>query len=185
VFKIINAILHVGAMGMVSFVLYLLFNATFKQIPTSNMILLGLFACVWALVIWMLYRELLGVGFACLAIGSSDIPVGAKTASVSMVWLILAYFFHTFGELSLSPVGLTYVSKLAPVRMLGLMFGVFFIAYFVSSWLAGMTGSYIDPIVEHKGISYFFWVFAIIPWVSALFMIAGKGTITKLMNGID
>ena len=128
---------------------------------------------------------LLGVGFACLAIGSSDIPVGAKTASVSMVWLILAYFFHTFGELSLSPVGLTYVSKLAPVRMLGLMFGVFFIAYFVSSWLAGMTGSYIDPIVEHKGISYFFWVFAIIPWVSALFMIAGKGTITKLMNGID
>ncbi len=234
VFRVINTVLHLGAMGMVTFVLYLLCKATWKQIPVSNIILLGLFATVWALVIWMLMREfsvetneitsswfqilnsffiitfaplftrvwdsgflragpykfafglvLLGVGFACLAVGASDIPVGAKTASVSMVWLILAYFFHTLGELSLSPVGLTYVSKLAPVRMLGLMFGVFFIAYFVSSWLAGMTGSYIDPIVENKGISYFFWVFAIIPWFCALFLIGGKGKITQLMNGID
>ena len=42
---------------------------------------------------------LLAIGFAILAIGSFNIPLGAKTASVSMVFLILAYFFHTMGEL--------------------------------------------------------------------------------------
>ena len=41
-------------------------------------------------------------------------PLGASTASVSITWLIMAYLFHTLGELCISPVGLSYVSKLAP-----------------------------------------------------------------------
>src|SRR5690606_30776006 len=55
---------------------------------------------------------LLGIGFAFLAFGAKEIPQGAKTASVSFVWLILAYLFHTMGELCVQPVGLSYVSKL-------------------------------------------------------------------------
>ena len=47
----------------------------------------------------------LGIGFAFLAFGSAGIPQGAKTASISMVWLIFAYLFHTLGELCVSPVG--------------------------------------------------------------------------------
>src|SRR5690606_8939267 len=57
---------------------------------------------------------LLGIGFAFLAFGAKEIPQGAKTASVSFVWLILAYLFHTMGELCVQPVGLSYVSKLVP-----------------------------------------------------------------------
>ena len=46
----------------------------------------------------------------------------------SMVWLILAYLFHTLGELCLSPVGLSYVSKLVPPRMIAFMFGMWYLA---------------------------------------------------------
>ena len=91
---------------------------------------------------------LLGIGFGILAYGGSTIPQGAKTASVSMIWLILAYLFHTLGELCVSPVGLSYVSKLAPVKLVGLMFGIWFVANFVANFLAGFTGSYIDGITE-------------------------------------
>ena len=69
---------------------------------------------------------LVGVGFAVLAYGAKDIPQGAQTASVSMIWLIAAYFFHTTGELCLSPVGLSYVSKLSPKKWVGLIFGFWF-----------------------------------------------------------
>ena len=67
---------------------------------------------------------LLGIGFGALAFGSTGIEAGAKSASVSMVWLVLAYLFHTLGELCLSPVALSYVSKLVPGRMIAMMFGV-------------------------------------------------------------
>src|SRR5690606_35741978 len=59
---------------------------------------------------------LLAIGFGILAFGAWEIPQGAKTASVSMIFLILAYLFHTMGELCLSPLGLSYVSKLVPPR---------------------------------------------------------------------
>src|SRR5690554_2522771 len=63
---------------------------------------------------------LLGLGFAILSYGAMDIPSGAQTASVSMAFLIFAYLFHTMGELCLSPLGLSYLSKLVPARMIGL-----------------------------------------------------------------
>jgi POT family proton-dependent oligopeptide transporter len=51
---------------------------------------------------------------ACVAFGASGIEAGAKTASVSMIWLILVYLFHTMAELCISR-GLSYVSKLVPL----------------------------------------------------------------------
>lgn len=128
---------------------------------------------------------LLGIGFAILAFGSAGIPQGAKTASVSMVWLILAYLFHTMGELCLSPVGLSYVSKLAPARLIGLMFGVFFTANFVANYSAGKTGSYIDKIVEASSMSVFFLIFTIIPVAAGIILIALNGTLKKMMHGVE
>ena len=128
---------------------------------------------------------LLAIGFAILAFGSMSIPQGAQTASVSMIWLILAYLFHTLGELCLSPVGLSYVSKLAPLRLIGLMFGVFFLANFYANWSAGMTGSFIDKIVESTSMSTFFLIFAVIPGAAALILVALNGTLKKMMHGIE
>jgi len=81
---------------------------------------------------------LLGLGMACVAIGSSSIEPGAKTASVSMIWLVLVYFFHTMGELCISPVSLSYISKLVPSRMIAMMFGIYYLAIAIGMKLAGI-----------------------------------------------
>jgi len=128
---------------------------------------------------------LVGIGFALLALGSNGIPQGAKTASVSMIWLVLAYFFHTAGELCVSPVGLSYVSKLAPVRLIGLMFGVWFIANFIANWSAGMTGSYIDAIVEANSMSGFFLIFTGITVGAGIICILLKGILGRMMHGFE
>ena len=127
---------------------------------------------------------LLGIGFAILAYGGITIEQGAKTASVSMVWLILAYLFHTLGELCVSPVGLSYISKLSPVRVVGLMFGIWFVATFIANTLAGLTGSLIDGIVQKYSISIFFMIFAVIPIAAGLVMYTLNKTLLKKMHGI-
>ena len=127
---------------------------------------------------------LLGLGFAILAFGSMGIPLGAKTASVSMIFLVLAYLFHTLGELCISPVGLSYVSKLAPLKLVGLMFGVWFVANFIANLTAGVTGSYIDPIVEEYGMSTFFLIFTLIPVGAGIVMLILNKTLVRMMHGI-
>jgi len=130
---------------------------------------------------------LLGLGFAILAFGAMGIDTseGATVVKVSMIWLILAYLFHTLGELCISPVGLSYVSKLAPARLVGLMFGVFFVSNFIANFFAGLTGSYIKPIAEQIGLSGFFLIFAVVPISAAILIFLIKGKMAKMMHGID
>lgn len=127
---------------------------------------------------------LVGVGFVVLAIGASSIPTGAETAAVSMIWLILAYFFHTTGELCLSPVGLSYVSKLSPKRLAGLLFGLWFTASAIANFIAGMTGSYIDKISETYSMSTFFLIIAGIPMFAAIILLLLNPKLKKMMHGI-
>ncbi|RDK89082.1 peptide MFS transporter [Marinirhabdus gelatinilytica] len=127
---------------------------------------------------------LLGLGFGILAYGSMGIPLGAKTASVSMIFLILAYLLHTLGELCVSPVGLSYVSKLAPLKLVGLMFGVWFVANFIANLAAGITGSYIDPIVEEYGMTTFFLIFTIIPISAGVILVLINKMMLRMMHGI-
>ena len=127
---------------------------------------------------------LLGLGFSFLAYGSAGIPLGAKTASVSITWLILAYLFHTLGELCLSPVGLSYVSKLAPKRLVGLMFGFWFVCSALANFLAGWTGSFIDPISKSYGLSIFFLIFTAIPVFAGVLMLILNKTLIRKMHGI-
>ncbi|THD68843.1 MFS transporter [Robertkochia marina] len=127
---------------------------------------------------------LVGVGFAFLAYGASNIPQGAETAAVSMIWLILAYLFHTLGELCVSPVGLSYVSKLAAPKWVGMMFGIWFMANFVANTLGGFTGSYIDQISEEYGLSTFFLIFTLIPIGAAVIMLLITPVLKKKMHGI-
>jgi len=128
---------------------------------------------------------LLAAGFGMLAIGASSIPAGAQTASVSMVWLLLAYFLHTMGELSISPVGLSYVSKLAPARMVGFLFGIWYVFTGLANKLAGIMAEYSDKIAEDKGLSGFFLIFTIIPFVAGLVMLSLNKPIKRMMHGID
>lgn len=128
---------------------------------------------------------LLGIGFAFLAYGSSSIEQGAKTASVSMIWLILAYLFHTLGELSLSPVGLSYVSKLVPAAKIGMMFGLWYIAIGMGNKLAGKMGGMIDTITEQYSMSTFFLIFTLVPIGAGIFVMLLTPIIRKLMHGVQ
>ncbi|MCC2598098.1 peptide MFS transporter [Sphingobacterium sp. FBM7-1] len=128
---------------------------------------------------------LVGIGFIALAFGASSIPQGATTASVSMIWLILAYFFHTTGELCLSPVGLSYVSKLSPKKLAGLLFGLWFTASAIANFIAGMTGSYIDKISQTYSMSVFFYIIAAIPMLVAVLLLLFNPMLKKMMHGIN
>lgn len=127
---------------------------------------------------------LVGLGFVVLAYGSMSIPQGAKTASVSMMWLVVAYFFHTAGELCLSPVGLSYVSKLSPKKFIGLTFGLWFTASAIANFIGGFTGSYIDQITETYSMSAFFLVIGAVPAFAALMLIIFNKKLVTMMHGI-
>jgi len=126
----------------------------------------------------------LAIGFAFLAYGASGIPQGAKTASVSIVWLILAYLFHTLGELCVSPVGLSYVSKLVPPRMIAFMFGVWYLALAIGNKTSGKMGSMIDEITTKYDISTFFLIFTFVPIIIGIIALLMNPVLKKLMHGV-
>lgn len=127
---------------------------------------------------------LLGLGFGILAFGTGNIPQGAKTASVSMIFLILAYLLHTMGELCLSPVGLSYLSKLVPGRMIGFMFGIWYLAIAIGQKAAGTMGGMIDKITEQYSLSTFFLMFTLVPIGVGLLSVLLNPILKKLMHGV-
>ena len=127
---------------------------------------------------------LLGLGFGVLVIGTMGIEQGAKTASVSMFFLIFAYLFHTMGELCISPVGLSYLSKLVPGRMIGFMFGIWYLAIAIGQKAAGTMGGMIDKITEEYSLSTFFLIFTLVPIVIGLISIVLNPLLKKLMHGV-
>jgi POT family proton-dependent oligopeptide transporter len=82
---------------------------------------------------------LLGVGFIFMVLGGSRADHGIL---VSPFWLVAAYTFHTWGELCLSPVGLSYVTKVAPVKFASLLMGVWFLANAVADKIAGALAGF-------------------------------------------
>jgi POT family proton-dependent oligopeptide transporter len=87
---------------------------------------------------------LLGLGFLFVAVAAQ---IYSRTqGKVSPWWLILLYLFHALGELSLSPVGLSTVTKLAPARIVGLMMGVWFLALSLGNFLAGHVAGYFEKM---------------------------------------
>ena len=127
---------------------------------------------------------LLGLGFGILVFGTMGIPQGAKTASVSMIFLILAYLMHTMGELCISPVGLSYLSKLVPGRMIGFMFGIWYLAIAIGQKAAGTMGGMIDKITEQYSLSTFFLIFTLVPIGIGLVSMILNPVLKKLMHGV-
>jgi POT family proton-dependent oligopeptide transporter len=86
---------------------------------------------------------LLGVGFLVMAWASTYLDAG----KVGMQWLVATYFFHTVGELCLSPVGLSSITKLSPERLVGQMMGMWFMGAAIGNLVAGLVARYL-PAVE-------------------------------------
>jgi proton-dependent oligopeptide transporter, POT family len=233
IFNIVNTLITITPMVLITYVLYRLFQQTFKKYALGNIVLSVGFAIIWFLVIYMLKDQyaqekaeipatwfgilnslfiitfaplvsklweskynpsatvknglgmiLLGIGFGVLAYGSSSIPPGAKVASVSIIWLVFAYFFHTMGELFISPVGLSYLSKLAPGRMIGIMFGIWYLAIAIGNKTAGSLGGMIDEITAQYSMTTFFLIFTFIPIGLGVLIMLLTPLVKKLMHGV-
>lgn len=124
---------------------------------------------------------LVAIGFLILGYGSLNIGPGIK---ISMVFLVLTYLFHTLGELFISPVGLSYVTKLVPARMLAFMFGMWYLAIAIAQKLAAILGGQVETIQENYSLSHFFFLFTIIPAAAGVLVILLNPIIKRLMHGI-
>jgi POT family proton-dependent oligopeptide transporter len=92
---------------------------------------------------------MLGTGFFVLAWGALQLPENAAAnpdVGVAITWLVVTYFFHTVGELALSPVGLSSVTKLAPRRLVGQMMGTWFMGTALGNLLAGLVAGQIATL---------------------------------------
>jgi POT family proton-dependent oligopeptide transporter len=88
---------------------------------------------------------LAGVGFFIMIFAANRIVASGGTELVSPWWLVASYFFQTLGELCLSPVGLSSMTKLSPRKYVGQMMGIWFLASSVGNLIAGLVGGHVDP----------------------------------------
>ncbi|MCP4122582.1 MAG: peptide MFS transporter [Bacteroidetes bacterium] len=189
---------------IIGYMLYEQFMATDLEVPaTWFQTLNALFIFTLAPVFSMIWRRLahskldpngpqkfaiglvlLGVGFLPLVIGAAGIGDGTSTYKTSMVWLVLAYLLHTMGELCLSPVGLSYVNKLSPKRLLGVMFGIWFFASALGNKLAGSMSSAMESMSESVTMSGFFTVFVVVPIVAGIALFLLGYPLKKYQHGL-
>ncbi|MHB1222951.1 MAG: peptide MFS transporter [Gemmatimonadaceae bacterium] len=88
---------------------------------------------------------LAGVGFIVMYVAATRVVGGGGLLLVSPWWLVASYFFQTIGELSLSPVGLSSMTKLSPRKYVGQMMGIWFTASALGNLVAGLVGGNVDP----------------------------------------
>jgi POT family proton-dependent oligopeptide transporter len=121
---------------------------------------------------------LVGLGFVFMAIGARgpDACVAQSGADAareacrvaSPMWLVVAYLMHSLGELSVSPVGLSYVTKIAPARLVSMLMGVFFLSNAVANYLGGILAAQTENIQTQ---SAFFSIPVATSWGAALLML--------------
>jgi len=132
--------------------------ATWFQTVNSAFIILfsPIIAALW---VWMARRNIdlssptkfalglafAGVGFLIMVFAANKVVASGGAVLVSPWWLIMSYLFQTIGELFVSPVGLSSMTKLSPRRYVGQMMGIWFLAASVGNLVAGLVGGHVDP----------------------------------------
>ncbi len=171
--------------------------------PLSVILLAPLFSILWGI----LYKRnaepssptkmaygltLVAVGYAVIAVAVNGLGVGEK---VSMWWLVALYVIHTMGELCLSPIGLSMVSKLAPLRLSSLLMGTWFLANAAANKFAGTLSALIPPSeitptttypsflgIQITNLFEFFMLFIIMTGVAAGILFFLSRTLQRMMN---
>ena len=129
----------------------------------------------------------LSLGYLFIAFGVKDLDPNVK---VSMFWLTGLYFIHTLGELSLSPIGLSLVSRLSPKHLASLMMGIWFMSTAVSNMLAGQLATlYPDGTTKHllgfipiTSLHDFFMVFVVMAGIAAIALAAISPLLNRMMK---
>jgi POT family proton-dependent oligopeptide transporter len=121
---------------------------------------------------------LLSASFFLIAFASALFE--AQEVKVSPFWLIGVYFLHALGELSLSPIGLSAVTKLAPARIMGFLMGTWFLTNAVGNFTAGSVASYFDRLP----LPQLFGAVGLVSLVAAAILIVLAKPIRELMSGV-
>jgi POT family proton-dependent oligopeptide transporter len=117
---------------------------------------------------------LVGVGFLVLVPAAAQLEAG--TEKVGIVWLLMTYFIHTVGELCLSPVGLSAMTKLAPERIVGQMMGIWFLGASLGNFIGGRVGGMFETFplstiflaVFGTSLVAALVMFFLVPWMKRL-----------------
>ncbi|MFI3289940.1 MAG: peptide MFS transporter [Rikenellaceae bacterium] len=134
---------------------------------------------------------LLAIGYLIIALGVNGVDAGTK---VSMMWLIGLYFIHTLGELCLSPIGLSMVNKLSPIRFSSLIMGVWFLSMSAANKLSGVLSSYYPEAnsvaksflgYEVSTLSDFFMLFVFMSAAAAIVLFLLSSLLKKMMHGVE
>jgi proton-dependent oligopeptide transporter, POT family len=127
---------------------------------------------------------LAGVGFLIMIFPANMLVAANGAIKVSGIWLTLSYLFQTFGELSLSPVGLSSMTKLSPRRFVGQMMGIWFLATSVGNLIAGLVGGSVDPEKLEQTPMLFTWT-TIALFASAVVLAILAIPIAKMMRNVE
>ena len=178
-----------------------LFPASWLQSVNSTVLILSapVFAALWT-ALARRGREpstpaKMAVAMVLMAVGFLFMVEGARRsdhgALVSPMWLVAAYTFHTFAELCLSPIGLSFVSKLAPLKYTSLLMGVWFGGTAIAEFLAGQLAAFTDRIARGElfrllgGQADFFLIFVVSSLFVALVLVVLTPWLKRRMHGRD
>ncbi len=132
---------------------------------------------------------LLAIGYLWIAFGVKDV---ASSAKVSMIWLTGMYALHTWGELCLSPIGLSLVNKLAPLKFASLLMAVWFLANAAANKLAGVLSALYPDGKTTSFLGYqmntmydFFMLFVGMAGVAAVILFVLTKQLQKMMHQVD
>jgi len=170
--------------------------ATWFQSVNSAFIIIfaPVFAALWT---WLAARNinisspakfalglaLAGIGFLIMIFPANALVASNGAIKVSAIWLVVSYLFQTFGELSLSPVGLSSMTKLSPRRYVGQMMGIWFLAASVGNLIAGLVGGRVDPEKLEQTPTLFTWT-SIALFASAIILGILAIPISKMMKNV-
>jgi POT family proton-dependent oligopeptide transporter len=173
---------HVGS--------FLIPTTWFNMVNSGLIILMGpLFSALWTGLArrrldppvplkMALGLVLMSLGFVFMIGASQQADAEGKAA---LGWVVAAYAFHTMGELCLSPVGLSVVTKLAPARLVSLLMGIWFLSTAIANKLAGVVGSQ----AESAGEFAVFLGIVIATGAAGLVLAALSPVLVRMMHGAD
>ena len=133
---------------------------------------------------------LLSLGYLVICFGVKDVQPGIK---VSLIWLTGLYFIHTMGEICLSPIGLSMVNKLTPIRFASLMMGIWYLSTATANKFAGtLSGLYPEAGKVKTLLGYrietmydFFMVFVVMSATASLILFLLSKKLQKMMHGVE
>ncbi len=128
---------------------------------------------------------LLSFGFVIMAVANNVSQAGGEITKVSPLWLVMVFMMHTFGELCLSPIGLSMVTKLSPVKLVSTMMGVWMGSFAAGNFVASQMKAISIWLETSLGYEVtVFWFIAAETAVAALILLTLAPWLKRMMKGI-